>query len=82
MPSLRLSEIRRILKQESLPTHLNTMAPVPPNYQEIPGVILTLPDGRWVTATGQITDQWPERGVWADEATARAFLDLLFSKEP
>lgn len=72
----RLSDFPRNIKPESI------MIPVPPNCQEIPGVILTLPNGHWLTKDGQETAHWPERGVWEDESAAKEFLQLLFPEKP
>ena len=58
------------------------MIPVPPNCQEIPGVILTLSNGHRLTPDGRETANFTERGVWDDEATFESFIDLLFREEP
>lgn len=57
---------------------MQAITPVPPGCQEIPGVIITLPEGRWFRADGTVTDQWTERGVWATAEDAAEFLNIVF----
>lgn len=53
----------------------------PEGCQEIPGVILIVEPGKsWLTATGEITGVWKERGVWASEEDANRFKDQLFGE--
>jgi len=57
------------------------MQEVPEGCQEIPGVILIVETGKsWLTATGEITEVWHERGVWATEEDANRFKDKLFGE--
>lgn len=42
----------------------------PPGCLEIPGFILTHPQG-WLTQDGEVTSDWNRRGVWATAEEAR-----------
>ena len=50
----------------------------PAGCQEIPGFILVVePEKSWLTADGNVTQNWHERGVWANQEDCAKFLDLL-----
>ena len=46
----------------------------PDGCQEIPGYILPLGDGRWLTKSGQWTRVWERRWVWATADDAQQTL--------
>lgn len=58
----------------------NEVKGVPEGCVEIPGFILDVFDGSaWMTQDGQVTDRWPERGVWPTAEAAEEALHRFLS---
>lgn len=77
---------RGAIRERTKAVHANRKPPTipvkppPPGAVEAPGYIAEVFEGAaWLTADGQATDQWSERGVWPTPEAAAAAIEAAFA---